>query len=340
MLRYNCRSIDLHTKEVTNEGIRYLCDSDVPHGPNGEEYGKCKKLTHLDVDGNVSTDGVVTALANLPNLVYLISDYLYEGLVKYVEMNKSVKLKLQYLEITCELDDENCVKNEVVLSVVSAVPDIRKLKIDNMNIVEIDAFLKLKCVSALSFSMLTEVPSSSIQLVTTHFSDHLTELKIDYYDDDLDISVIGYHCTKLQHLYWDSNCVENCKYKLVPLVHFSKIVKAEFDDANLSDFTIPESAVECILTSPNLKSFSLANYPVHNDVFQLIVKKARMHTEIFSNLQELSLSCQISSLSAKQIICLAPKLTKLTVEDYIVDDCLDFVLQNDLNHCEINTREY
>lgn len=301
-------------------------------------HGKCKKLRYLNagIRSSVLDEDNIT---KLPELLYLHStDLDMLPCFDFWKENIGTKLKLQNVRFESTIDEE---MEEIGANLSSILPDVKRLEIYSHSCQNISEFLKLKHVTEIKFLNNNELEASKVLTLITNFSNQLTKLEITSYLD-IDISVIGFHCLHLTEFWWESESAEDVKYKLFPFVHFSKLKIVKFssfvydeEEGDMITCTVPDLALKCILGSHNLERLTIDDYNVSDDVLGWLVEEARSHQMVFSQLKELDLSFEISTLRVKQIFCMAPKLHRLTTEPNVTPVIRQFLRQHGLTHCRL-----
>lgn len=285
---------------MTEQGVRYLCVDDGTHG-------KCTLLRVLklsEFEDNLTAEGLVVALENLPQLRILHHKNLIHAVVLYAKTHPGAPP----LSLAGEIILNYRVSASDWTLLCAMMPNVDDLKLSSdmrLKISEINKLSHIKCLEMKrNFTKAFNFP--------TDFSFHssITELRLILEYSSFDISLITKFCRNLIVLVLKAEPSETNAYSLHGKFEVLELLTIEGD--------FPFIPVQNMLSSTRLMKATVAKVSGLTDaVLTTICTKAEEDGETLSRLAELHL-CKVNALtveSIKHLVCMCPRLTKLKIDN-------------------------
>jgi hypothetical protein len=309
---------------ITNEGIKYICDPNLPqHG------GQCKKIENLDVSfTSIDATGIFFALENLPHLSKINSPKTSEAIKHlYKTYNISKQLELKQFDI-----------HKMHQSSLVDICYIMK----NVEIINLFCHSKFAPLFNLtkvnSLKLYPTIPANHTLKLTRHFSRQLTSLFLPL-QETLDVSIIGYHCINLEILSIEmyANASIICEYELNCQTHFTKLQELLLNRNVHIEAAFPVNVLKCMLSSPQLQKITFTQFNFPLTVMNELIQEAILHEQVFSNLESLKYHITRNDHNlelVKDLLCVAPKFKYLNLFVSFPlhrKDITNFILRNKLH---------
>lgn len=292
------RELYLCHNNISNTGLSRLCVDD-------GHYGKCKELRILTLEYNeVTMDGLVLALNNLPNLRVFDNFDLSSAVLEWHKGNPGKILTLQILSVTMsELSSENI---EVLLDICPAISTLIFLPTDNQLQYDLTPFLKATNLTKV-MSQCSCAPTSmwfqSVGQSITHID------LLGTCNSELDLTLLDEFCPNLIHLFLhEIHLTESPSTRGAR--RFTKLQLASLQGITALNY---QATLFSIFSAHEINYIKLILFDISDDLLCQLADIARAENQILQSLESLELwfceSVTIRGILA--LICVAPSLKHL-----------------------------
>jgi hypothetical protein len=297
-----------YNKDITDDGILYLCGDSKP-------FGRCLKIKSLNLEEtSVNHLGVFTALSNLPYLETLTltsfksEKILLATLLHFVHIYK-VSKNLQLKSLTFDDRDSQLVNNNLE-KICQMLPNVSEVEFITDDLKPLYSFPNLN-----SLMLYTAAPDLSVANLIAHLGPKLIDLCIQESSCTVDLSVIGHFCPNIEKINLNCMISETSAYEILPC-SFQKLEEVTLYPDTPEHIVVSAPVLTQMLSSKFLKELRLFDIP-EQMLLSLISQARDSNTGIFSNLNEVRLFIDFDFAieTLLEFICLAPNLKTLSVSD-------------------------